>query len=147
MPRNARRTQQVPVSMLSQNFTMQNTSSIWTINHRINQLNAQPNRQPTDEPISRSPSRSINQIDLLTAYTPTMHSPLPLAKAYIFFFNPPADWVKIKLKLTTLPRSNFVSCVYLTSSSCCNISTGCCCYLRLGTLTRPDPREGQVRWR
>ena len=55
--------------------------------------------------------------------------------------------VKIEFKLTTLPRSKLVSCVYLIYSSWCNIRTRCCYPCRVGTLIRPGPREGQVRCR
>ena len=49
---------------------------------------------------------------------------------------------KIKLKLTTLTRSAFVSCVNLTYSSRRSISTGCCsCYKRLGLNPRPHPQK------
>ena len=46
--------------------------------------------------------------------------------------------VKIIFKLTTLPRSKFVSCVNPTHSSRCNIRTSCCYPWGWGTLTRPD---------
>ena len=39
------------------------------------------------------------------------------------------------VKITTLPRSKFVSCVNLTHSSRCNIRTSCCYPWRWGTLT------------
>ena len=45
-------------------------------------------------------------------------------------------------KLTTLPSSKIVSRRSRGSSR-----TGRCCHGRMSMLTRPDPREEQVRWR
>ena len=42
---------------------------------------------------------------------------------YIYVYSSSGGLVKIKLLLTTFPRSNFLSCVNLTYSSRCNIST------------------------
>ena len=58
----------------------------------------------------------------------------------------PGGSVKTKLKVTTLPRSSFVSCVNFNHSSRCNISTGCCCYWRLGTYEARKRLMSRVYW-
>ena len=60
---------------------------------------------------------------------------LPMLEGSILFLSS-GGLAEIKLKLDTLPRSDFfVSCVDLTHTSRCNISCTSCCYCwRLGTL-------------
>ena len=65
----------------------------------------------------------------------------------LFFVLSSGGLVKIKLEAHHTSTFNFVSCVNLDRNSRCIIRTGCCYPWSLGTLTRPDPREEQVRWR
>ena len=96
--------------------------------------------------------RNLGQ--LVKAYEQCMHSVTLIHRSSLsplsFFMNTHANYyflfvfsfgglVNIKLKPPTLPRSNFMSCGYLTrNSSCNNNRAGCCCNWRLGTLPRPD---------
>lgn len=61
----------------------------------------------------------------------------------------PGGLVKIKVELTALPCSMFVSCVYLTRRSRCHSRAGCSyhCSWRVSRLTLPGLGKEQVGWR
>ena len=70
----------------------------------------------------------------------------------LFYFSSSAGLVKMKLQSSPhfhVPISCRVVNLTLPHSSRCNISTGCCCYWRLGTLTnnvsRFEPSVGRAR--